>query len=68
MTRRIADIDGTRYIDIDAQHAHHAGSVFVWGPGFSFEFDRASLVAAIAQEFMLVEPLDFNVESAMDAV
>jgi hypothetical protein len=66
MTRRIADIDGTRYIDIEANHDHHTGSVFIWGPGFSYEFDKESLIRAIAQEFVLVEPLDYTIDSALD--
>jgi hypothetical protein len=35
-TRTIKDIEGAREVQFEVQ----GGSVFVWGRGFSYEFDR----------------------------
>lgn len=46
MPTKLKDLDGARVAHIEAR----GDSVFVWGRGFSYEFDRAIFLHAIERE------------------
>lgn len=46
MPTKLKDLDGARVVHIEAR----GGSVFVWGRGFNYEFDRAIFLHAVERE------------------
>ena len=64
MTVRLTNVFNDREVEIQGDHSKLTGSVFIEdkGHGFCIEVDKAAFIAAIKEEFGLLEPLEVGIE------